>query len=82
MSMRQLINYLGYIIERPIVDQTGLAEHYNYTLKVIEGPTETQLREALPTLGLNLVEQMAKVEFLVVDEIELPLEITPPHKKI
>ena len=75
-------------VERPVVDQTGLAGTVDYTLEwqqaaenVAPGlefhPDETAptFEEALKEqLGLKLVSQKGPIEFFVVDHIEHPSE--------
>jgi uncharacterized protein (TIGR03435 family) len=77
-SMEQLAAYVATLVERPVVDATGLKGKYDFTLKWMNerllppnddsGP---KIFEALQTqLGLKLESTKRMVDILVVDHIE------------
>jgi len=64
-------------VDRPVLDQTGLAGHYDFTLEwsnvLGSDSTAPSIFAALPEqLGLRLEPKHAPVEFLVIDRAELP----------
>jgi uncharacterized protein (TIGR03435 family) len=70
------------IVQRQIVDRTGLQGRFNFTLKfsnAVVGGTEDTNAPELPTalqeqLGLKLVPENGTVEVVVIDHIERPSE--------
>ena len=68
-----LANFLESRFQLPVLDQTGLAKHYNIDLKWEEQdwqhPNNEALRQALlEQLGLKLVPDRAAIEMLVVEK--------------
>jgi uncharacterized protein (TIGR03435 family) len=68
-------------VDRPIVDETGLAGRYDFTLEwsnpMVGTPSDAapSIFTAMPEqLGLRLVPKRAPLEFLVVDRAEMPTE--------
>ena len=68
-------------ISRPVVDQTGLAGLYDFTLHWTQSPdpesgdTAAYFREALKSqLGLELKAIHAPIDILVIDHVERPSE--------
>ena len=68
---------------RPVVDQTGIAGLYDFTLSWIHDPSgddaiadnTANFRDALKTqLGLELKSSHAPIRFLIVDHVERPSE--------
>lgn len=81
-TMDQLVNFFSNSngVDRPIVDRTGLAGHYDFALQwSVLGAGDasnasapsvfTALQEQL---GLKLEPQSAPMEFLVIDHAEMP----------
>jgi uncharacterized protein (TIGR03435 family) len=87
VPIAQLAQYLsGFLsptLGRPVLDKTGLAGVYDFTMPILadwgsnhepedsEASIFTVLQESL---GLKLEPAKAPVEFLVIDHIERPLE--------
>lgn len=79
-SMKDLQVNLQFMVDRPVVDQTGLAGRYNFTLRwrpegaPANDPNAAQpLFTALPEqLGLKLDAVKAPAEVMVVEGIERP----------
>jgi uncharacterized protein (TIGR03435 family) len=83
--MQRLADYLARRLDRPVVDETGIADSFTFTL---EWSTERQQKAAeadggaggAPTLftalteqlGLRLETRKVPVEILVIDHMERP----------
>jgi uncharacterized protein (TIGR03435 family) len=67
-------------VDRPVVDQTGLTGHYDYTLEWSNPMAGDTSDSAAPSifkamqeqLGLKLEPRRAPVEFLVIVHAEMP----------
>jgi uncharacterized protein (TIGR03435 family) len=78
----ELVRELEFGVNRPIVDRTGLAGHYDLSVKYSEDPLAAAGVSELPSLftalqeqlGLRLVSTRAPVKVLVIDSIERPTE--------
>lgn len=71
-TMAQLASTLAFAAQQPVVDKTGLAGEYDFTLHwdQDQGPTlQTAVREQL---GLKLEPQRVPVNLLVVDSAQKP----------
>jgi uncharacterized protein (TIGR03435 family) len=82
--------FLSQQVGRPVVDRTGLDQHYDFTLQWTPEPppsASAEAREPLPSadgptiftalreqLGLKLQSEKAPVEVFVIDSAERPLE--------
>jgi uncharacterized protein (TIGR03435 family) len=82
--------FLSQQVGRPVVDRTGLGQHYDFTLQWTPEPlpsASAEAREPLPSadgptiftalreqLGLKLQSEKAPVEVFVIDSAERPLE--------
>jgi uncharacterized protein (TIGR03435 family) len=69
-----IARFLGYYFDRPIVDQTGLTQHFHIDLRWDErgrgDPEHNALKQALlEQLGLELVPSSEPVEMLVVEKV-------------
>jgi uncharacterized protein (TIGR03435 family) len=70
-----LATMLSDQLGRPVLDRTGLSDHYDITLQwqadsELPGPAiSAALQEQL---GLKLVPQLVPKEFLVIDHVEMP----------
>ncbi|HEX3570206.1 MAG TPA: TIGR03435 family protein [Acidobacteriaceae bacterium] len=81
VSIDQLI-HSPFLAPREIVDRTGLAGHYDFTLRYSERMPEEGATDAPPSLATALQEQLglrlepskAPVEFVVIDAVEPPTE--------
>ena len=77
--MAMLAMILTDNLERPVIDKTGLAGHYDFNLTYEPGPSGPgfhPIGEAIfvpvQELGLKLESQKDTVEVLVIDSIERP----------
>jgi uncharacterized protein (TIGR03435 family) len=79
-----------YVLDRPVVDQTGLTDRFDFTVKFT--PDASQVPPGLPPppaaddappdlftafqqqLGLKLEQTKAQVDVLVIDKLEKPSE--------
>jgi len=70
------------IVDRPVLDQTGLTGNYDFRLVVIpdyrsrsaSDPVDISPNAAVEELGLKLVPQKAGVDVVAVDHVEMPTE--------
>jgi uncharacterized protein (TIGR03435 family) len=79
LPMSRIVAALGRPDGRAVVDKTGLAGNYEFTLRYTTEPAPTDDRPSLFTaleeqLGLKLVSDRAPLRVLVVDHIERPTE--------
>ncbi len=87
LSMRQFVEILGYLVDVPLVDKTGITGAFEAKLEWAPEPASADaqpapevsdradLRTALrEQLGLRLVSVKLPVEVLVVDSVEKPSE--------
>jgi len=73
---------LAWPLERPVVDQTGLADRYDFTLKWTPDGAPADDPNAPPgifvaieeQLGLKLEAAKVPVDVLVIDHVERPSE--------
>jgi uncharacterized protein (TIGR03435 family) len=88
-QMATLVSYLGDILQRPVVDRTGLAGHYEFKIEWTPDPpasanspeSEPAARTG-PTLftaiqeqtGLRLTAEKTPVETIVIRRVEKPSE--------
>jgi len=78
-SMELLAGYLGNRLGRIVVDKTGLAGRYDFTLEwapdeAVESPAPPLITALREQLGLRLETQKSPVEVLVIDSLERPTE--------
>jgi uncharacterized protein (TIGR03435 family) len=82
-GMSSLASLLSVLIGRPVIDRTGLADHYNFTLQYAppQASTDSQLDQGpsiftavTDQLGLKLESTKAPVPVLIVDHIDHPTE--------
>lgn len=82
-TMTQLAGWFSNAngIERPVIDQTGLTGHYDFTLawsNPLAGTpdsTDPSIFTAMPEqLGLKLEPRQVPVEVFVIDRAEIPDE--------
>jgi uncharacterized protein (TIGR03435 family) len=81
MSMSEFAPDLGYFLDRPAVDQTGLAGRYDFQLiwtaddsrAPTDGSAPPELFTAIQEqLGLKLEPVRAPIDVLVVDAVQHP----------
>ncbi len=96
--MLQLKQYVSHQVERPLLDQTGLTERYNFKLKwgpegdengapatsseLREPNTEAMIAALEQQLGLSLVSQDGEVRRLVIDNLRQPTILKPPPAEV
>jgi len=80
-----LANQLGYALDRPVIDKTGLTGKYDLSLKWTpdnQPPSDKSSEDQAPglftavqeQLGLKLESSKGPVDTLVIDHIEMPTE--------
>jgi uncharacterized protein (TIGR03435 family) len=84
LSAPLLAEQLAQILDQPVVDQTGLPNRYDVTLRWTpdDTPTPPAAADAAPAfftavqeqLGLKLQSQKGPVQVLVIDQLTLPTE--------
>jgi uncharacterized protein (TIGR03435 family) len=80
VSMQSFVANLSFTVGRMVVDKTGLAGGYDFTLEFApEGADPSDPRPSLFTaleeqLGLKLIPSKGPVDVIVVDRIERPTE--------
>jgi uncharacterized protein (TIGR03435 family) len=87
VPISNLVENLGYLVRRQVVDKTGLPGNYDFTLhwdpetqspdldRSDAGPPGPSIFTALQEqLGLKLEPQKGPVDTLIVDSIEKPSE--------
>ena len=81
MSLGEFAPDLAYFLDRPAVDQTGLAGRYDLQLKWTADESKAPADGSAPPgmftaiqeqLGLKLEPVKAQAEVLVVDKVERP----------
>jgi uncharacterized protein (TIGR03435 family) len=69
-----LASYLEYAFKKPVLDRTGLTNHYDIELKWANGDTPAQiepLKKVLADhLGLELVPSVEPIEMLIVEHLQ------------
>jgi uncharacterized protein (TIGR03435 family) len=75
VPLSELVDYFAKQLDRPLLDETGLAGRYDFTLQwrpdSPSGAPGRSLSNALEQqLGLKLEARIAPVEFLVIDSVE------------
>jgi uncharacterized protein (TIGR03435 family) len=75
VPLSELVDYFAKQLNRPLLDETGLAGRYDFTLHwtpdSASGSPGPSLSSALEEqLGLKLEERIAPVEFIVIDSVE------------
>jgi uncharacterized protein (TIGR03435 family) len=98
IQLLSLKQFLSDELHRPVLDQTGLNDTYNFKLKWAPEPgdpdapadaatprtlTTAMLVEALQQqLGLTLTSQDGDVQRMVIDRLQQPTGITPAHVEV
>jgi uncharacterized protein (TIGR03435 family) len=81
-SMGEIAEVLRYFVDRPVLDQTGLAGRFDFVLKWTPDEAQGSDPNAPPGLftafqeqpGLKLEPIKAPVDVLVIDHVEWPTE--------
>ena len=79
-SLARLTSALGFVLERPVVDQTGLTGQFDLELKWSAGDASATSNDpeifsaVREQLGLQLKPATGPVEVLVVDSAQHPTE--------
>lgn len=74
-TMPRLATFLSGVVERPVVDQTGLSGTYGITLDYSHGDNDDRpdiFTAVQEQLGLKLFSGKAPVDMLIVDHIQKP----------
>ena len=85
MDMQAFARAIERIVRRPVIDNTGLAGHFDFDLAFApepDGPATTAPDASAPAfatalreqLGLRLDSSRAPVDVLVVDSVQAPKE--------
>jgi uncharacterized protein (TIGR03435 family) len=86
-TMAAIATTLGNMLDRPVLDETGLDAHYDVEIKfdptlikpyvgqpvVTPSPDAPSIFVAIQDLGLKLEPRRAPVEILVVDSVDAPI---------
>ena len=86
-TMAAIATTLGNMVDRPVLDETGLDAHYDVEIKfdptlikpyvgqpvVTPSPDAPSIFVAIQDLGLKLEPRRAPVEILVVDRVDAPI---------
>jgi uncharacterized protein (TIGR03435 family) len=84
VTMDQFVTYLNRIMDLPVIDQTGLAGHYDFKLKfaadstrplsaAVPSDNDPSIFDAIRELGLELKSEKETVEVVVIDSARRPL---------
>ena len=77
ISMSVFATKLGSYLKRPVLDQTGLTDKYDFHLDP-DDPTNTDgptaVLDVVKRLGLKLTPGKVPIEVIVVDHVERPSE--------
>ena len=64
--MNVLRDYVENTLNRPVLDETGLTDKYDFNLEVRQEDLKQSMAESLKKLGLTLVEATRDIDFLVL----------------
>ena len=69
--MKDFAHQLSDLMGRPVLDQTGLTYHYDFSFKVAQSPGKlpAAFREQL---GLQIESVTAPIHVIVVDDVQQP----------
>jgi uncharacterized protein (TIGR03435 family) len=81
-TMAALIDYVSPDVDRPVVDETGFTERFNFVLDFAASADMDRITTSGPTifaalqeqLGLLLMPAEARLDVLVIDRVERPSE--------
>jgi uncharacterized protein (TIGR03435 family) len=76
-TIKQFADVLEHIVGLPVVDETGLTAEYDWDLPYNKASNNRVILEALrDQLGLEVVKEKRRIEFLVIDSDEQPGKIS------
>jgi uncharacterized protein (TIGR03435 family) len=76
-TIKQLADQLEkYLLGRPVLDETGLTSEYDWDLPYNRASNNVVLDALRDRLGLEVVKEKRRIEFLVIDSIEEPEKIS------
>ena len=65
-----LVATLSQIVDRPVVDETGIGDRYDISLRWTSGDVGSLKAAVKEKLGLKLADATRPIEFLVIDRVE------------
>jgi len=65
-----LVATLSQIVDRPVVDETGIGDRYDISLRWTSGDVGSLKAAVKEKLGLKLSDATRPIEFLVIDRVE------------
>ena len=81
VPIERILTPLGTYLKRPVVDRTGLTQHFDVELQFFMGAVRPDVESGPPIraaikqqLGLDVQDGRASVDVLVIDHIEGPSE--------
>jgi uncharacterized protein (TIGR03435 family) len=78
--IRKLVNLLeGAYLRQPVVDETGLKAEYDWDLPFNRASDNVLLDAIRDQLGLETVKGKRRIEFLVIESVDLPKKNTNDH---
>lgn len=77
-TMDMFARRLADMMQRPVVNQTGIAGAFDFSLKYVQRPTDQAtgplLTTAVQDIGLKLIQTKAPVRHVIIDKAEKPSE--------
>jgi uncharacterized protein (TIGR03435 family) len=67
MGMEQLVRSMQHVLQKPVIDRTGIDGRFDLSLQYEDGRPESLL-EALKEIGFSFEEAKIPIEFLVVNK--------------
>jgi uncharacterized protein (TIGR03435 family) len=77
ISMPKLANYVRDMLDVQVVDQTGMAGSYNFSIETAGDPAEAfrdRVRSAVEALGFKLAPLKITRDVTIIDHVERPTE--------
>lgn len=77
-TMGQFAERISEILEEPVIDKTGLYDHFDFQVSFIKDPANStsgpSLSTAVRELGLKLEPSKGPVRYLIIDHAERPAD--------